>query len=229
MYTKGKSILIIDSCTKSRSEIKQALETEGFEVWEAEGEQEGRDIFSKYDPCFIILELTLFDGNGEDICRWVRQDLKNEVPMIIVSERNREEDRINGLRIGADDYVTKPFSPLEVVARVETVLRRTSHRCNKITYRGVTLKPLKGEVKVNGKVIDLTRHEFKLLYFLMRHPNQILSREQMLEALYTEQQKFVSERTIDVHIKSLREKIPIEEPSPLIETVRSMGYRFLAY
>jgi len=116
-----------------------------------------------------------------------------------------------------------------LMARVETVLRRTGHRCNKITFRGLTIKPLRGEVHHQGEPIYLTQHECKLLYFLMQHPNQILTREQMMDTLYPHQEKVVTERTIDVHIGKLREKLKWDGEHDLIETVRGMGYRFVAY
>ena len=147
----------------------------------------------------------------------------------MLSAKVDEEERIKGLMMGADDYVTKPFSPAELVARVETVLRRTGNRCSKITYRGLTIKPLRGEVHYFGAPIQLTQHEFKLLYFFMRHPNQILSREQIIDELYPNHERIVTERTIDVHVGKLREKLKINATYELIETVRGMGYRFLAY
>jgi DNA-binding response OmpR family regulator len=141
-----------------------------------------------------------------------------------------EAERIEGLQMGADDYITKPFSPQEVVVRVNTVLRRTENRCSKISYRGLTIKPLRREVKYNGTVIPLTQHEYKLLYFFMRHPNQILSREQILNGLYPNEEKSVIDRTVDVHIGKLREKIETSSEVPhFFETIRGVGYRFVAY
>jgi len=127
--------------------------------------------------------------------------------------------------------VTKPFSPQELVVRVETVLRRTAHRCSKISYKGLTVKPIRGEAKYNGGLISLTQHEFRLLHYLMKHPNQIVTREQILEELYPNDEKFVIERTVDVHVSKLRDKLKkIEGGTPeFIETVRGMGYLFVAF
>ncbi|MHB1393419.1 MAG: winged helix-turn-helix domain-containing protein [Clostridia bacterium] len=187
------------------------------------------EAFGKYDPCFVILDLMLPKVSGEEICKRIRIDKKSDVPIIILKAKVDEQDRISGLQLGADDYVTKPFSPMELVTRVETVLRRTVHRCSKITYRGLTLKPLRGEVHYKGSLIHLTLHEFRLLYFLMRHPNQILTREQIIDELYPNYERIVTERTIDVHIGKLREKLKYDGDDDIIETVRGMGFRFVAY
>jgi DNA-binding response OmpR family regulator len=226
---KGKSILVIEDDPKIRSLIKLYLEKDGYDVLEAADGMEGMDAISYHDPCFLIVDLMLPKVDGLTLCKWVRVDQQSEVPIIMVTAKVEEKDRITGLQMGADDYITKPFSPSELVVRVETVLRRTAHRCNKISYRGITLKPLKAEVKSNGENIQLTKHEFKLLYFLMRHPNQIISREQILDEIYPNHEKLVTDRTVDVHIKNLREKIQSNNEREFIETVRGMGYRFVSF
>ncbi|MHA6252737.1 response regulator transcription factor [Oceanobacillus sp. CAU 1775] len=228
MDTTGKTILIVEDDPHILELIKRYLEKAGYEVWGANDGEEAKRIFEQKDPCFILLDLMLPGESGESICQWIRQDMQSDVPLIMVTAKASESDRINGLRIGADDYITKPFSPKELVARVETVLRRTENRCSKLSYRDITLKPLKREAKADGNVIDLTNHEFQLLYFLMRHPNQILSREQILAELYSNQEKIVSDRTVDVHIGKLREKLG-NEKQHFIETVRGVGYKFVAY
>lgn len=230
MGVKGKSILLIEDDAKIRALVRIYLEKEGYDVWEAGTGEEGKQLFALYDPCFVILDLMLPKLSGEEVCRWIRQDVKSDVPLIMVTAKVHDEEKIQGLQMGADDYVTKPFSPRELIARIETVLRRTAHRCSKISYRGLTLKPLRGEAKINGSTLPLTAHEFRLLQFLMQHPNQILTREQLLEELYPNQERIVTERTIDVHIGKLREKISKEAPEhDFIDTVRGMGYRFVAF
>lgn len=229
MNTKGKSILVVEDDHKIRQLVKLYLEKEGYEVYEAKDGEEAIHCFKTVDPCFVILDLMLPAKSGEEVCQVIRADLKAEVPIIMLTARVGEEERIKGLKMGADDYVTKPFSPAELLARVESVLRRTSHRCSKITYRGLTLKPLRGEVHYRGETVPLTQHEFTLLYYLMRHPNQILSREQMIGELYPHQEKIVTERTIDVHVGKLREKLSVHGEQEWIETVRGMGYRFVAF
>jgi len=229
MNTKGKSILIVEDDSKIRNLIKIYLEKAGFDTFEAKNGEEAMEVFIKYDPCFVILDLMLPKLSGEEICKRIRIDKKSNVPIIMLTAKVDEQERIFGLQMGADDYVTKPFSPMELVARVEAVLRRTAHRCNKITYRGLTLKPLRGEVHYKGTIITLTLHEFRLLYFIMRHPNQILTREQIIDELYPNHERIVLESTIDVHIGKLREKLKYDGDDDIIETVRGMGFRFVAY
>lgn len=231
MELKGKTILIVEDDTKIRQLIKIYLEKAGFEVWEARDGIEGQEMFDTYDPCFVIMDLMLPGQSGEDLCQWIRGEVKSDVPIIMLTAKVDEHERIKGLQLGADDYVTKPFSPQELVVRVETVLRRTAHRCSKISYKGLTVKPIRGEAKYNGELISLTQHEFRLLHYLMKHPNQIVTREQILEELYPNDEKFVIERTVDVHVSKLREKLKnIEGGTPeFIETIRGMGYLFVAF
>lgn len=229
MNTKGKTVLIVEDDAKIRQLVKVYLEREGYEALEAEDGEDALEKFKQFDPCLVILDLMLPGLSGEEVCTTIRTDLKSTVPIIMLTAKVEENERIQGLRMGADDYVTKPFSPQELVTRVEAVLRRTAQRCSKITYRGLTLKPLRGEIHYKGESIVLTHHEFRLLYFLMRHPDQILTREQIVEELYPHQEKIVTERTVDVHIGKLREKLKYDGESEMIETVRGMGYRFVAF
>ncbi len=230
MPFRGKTILIVEDEIKIRQLVKIYLEQAGFEVWDTGDGLEAQRVFEELDPCFVILDLMLPGLSGEELCNWIRQEMRSDVPVIMLTAKAAEDERIYGLRIGADDYITKPFSPQELVVRVETVLRRTAHRCSKISYRGITVKPLRGEAKFNGSLLPLTLHEFRLLYYLMQHPNQIVTREQILEELYPNDEKVVIERTVDVHVSKLREKIKMLDGTPeLIETVRGMGYRFAAF
>jgi len=227
---KGKTVLVIEDDEKIRRLLKLYLEKEGYEVLEAADGQQGMEVFEKLDPCFVITDLMLPKISGEELCHWIRTEQKSDVPLMMLTAKVEESELIKGLQMGADDYVTKPFSPQEVIARVETVLRRTQNRCSKISFRGLTIKPIRREAKYNGEMIALTKHEFKLLYFFMRHPNQIVSREQILQELYPNEEKYVIERTVDVHVGKLREKLNAAgAPPDFIETVRGMGYQFVAY
>ncbi|WP_433921074.1 response regulator [Paenibacillus taichungensis] len=229
MRAEGTGILVVEDDVKIRKLIVLYLEKEGYEVIEAGDGEEALDAFKKNDPCLVILDLMLPKISGEEVCKSIRGDLKEGIPIIMLTAKVEENNRIEGLKSGADDYVTKPFSPGELVARVESILRRTSQRCSKLTYRGVTIKQLRGEVHYNGEAIQLTQHEFRLLYFLMVHPNQILTREQIIDELYPNNEKVVTERSIDVHIGRLREKLIWDGDNALIETIRGMGYRFVAF
>ena len=228
MELKGKSIMIVEDDPNIRNLIKIYLENSGYETYEASDGKEAMDTFLKIDPCFLVVDLMLPSVSGEELTEWIRKDQKSEIPIIIVTAKTAEKDRISGLKAGADDYVTKPFSPAELVARVEAVLRRTAHRCNKISYNGLTLKPFKGEASYLGKQLSLTPHEFRLLSMFMRHSNQVLTREQLLNELYPLQEKIVVDRTIDVHVANLREKLRKESGKTFITTVRGMGYQFVA-
>ncbi|WP_257352167.1 response regulator transcription factor [Pseudalkalibacillus decolorationis] len=228
MNTTGKTILIVEDDPNILELMKRYLEVSGFDVWGVRNGEEAKRFFEEKDPCFVLLDLMLPGVSGESVCRWIRKDMKSNIPLIMVTAKVGESDRIRGLQMGADDYVIKPFSPKELVARVETVLRRTENRCNKISYHDITLKPLKLEAKVSGNVMELTNHEFQLLYYLMRHPNQILSREQILDELYPNQEKVVTDRTVDVHIGKIREKMGPDK-AHLIQAVRGVGYKFVAY
>lgn len=229
MIAEGTGILVVEDDVKIRKLIVLYLEKEGYEVIEAGDGEEALVAFKKNDPCLVILDLMLPKISGEEVCKSIRGDLKEGIPIIMLTAKVEENNRIEGLKSGADDYVTKPFSPGELVARVESILRRTGQRCSKLTYRGVTIKQLRGEVHYNGETIQLTQHEFRLLYFLMVHPNQILTREQIIDELYPNNEKVVTERSIDVHIGRLREKLIWDGDNALIETIRGMGYRFVAF
>jgi DNA-binding response OmpR family regulator len=223
---QNKSILVVEDDAKIRKLIKIFLEKEGYEVIEAGDGEEGKRLFKEYDPCFAILDLMLPEIQGEELCKWIREDEKSDIGIILVTAKTSENDRISGLKTGADDYVTKPFSPTELVTRVETVLRRTSNRCQKLSRNGLTLKPQKGEVTYKGNPVELTAFEFRILQLLMTHPGQVISRQQILDSLYEWQEKVVSERTIDVHIRHLRQKLQEGTSLNFIETVRGMGYKF---
>ncbi len=149
------------------------------------------------------------------------------MPIIFISAISEKKEIIEGLRLGADDFVTKPFDPEELMARIRTVIRRAGEHCLKISYFGLTLKQRKREVWLEGKKLQLTKTEYRLLYFLMKNPNQVLTRQQLIERLYPLNEKHVYDRTIDVHIKKLREKIEKRPSSPTrIITVRGLGYMF---
>ncbi|WP_214987681.1 response regulator transcription factor [Bacillus sp. ISL-47] len=223
---RGKTILVVDDEERIRKLIKMTLAREGFEVLEASDGYEAKEQYLKHDPCFIILDIMLPGISGKEICFWLRNELDSNVPIIMLTASQSEQDRIEGLKLGADDYMGKPFSLEELTVRVETVLRRTANRCSKISYKGLTLKPIKGIAKYQDTVLDLTHFEYKLLYVFMTHPDQVLSREQIIDTIYKKGEKVINERTVDVHIKHLREKIAEHSDYAFIQTVRGIGYKF---
>jgi len=223
-----QKILIVEDDQMIRNLIRIYLQNEGYEVIEAVDGEMAKDIFLKEHPCLIILDLMLPKISGEEFCEWVKDQERNEVSIIMLSAKVQTADKIQGLRLGADDYMTKPFDPEELLAHVEAVLRRTGQFCQKISHGGLCIKPRKGEVVLYDKEIHLTKHEFQLLYHFMENPNIVLPRENLLEHLYPYLEKEVMERTIDAHIKKIREKIEENPSKPKrIQTVRGMGYKFV--
>ncbi len=219
--------MIVEDDPMVRELIKIYLTRHRYAVVEASDGEEAKEVFLQHRPCLIILDLMLPKVNGEQFCKWVRNHFQYEVSIIMLSAKSRIKDRINGLRLGADDYLTKPFDPEELIAHVEAVLRRNGLYCQKVVIDGLCVMPRRGEVYVNDRKVELTKYEFNLLYFMMSHPNIVFSREQLIEELYPNEENTVLDRTIDAHIKKLREKIEEEPARPKwIKTVRGMGYKF---
>lgn len=223
-----QTILVVEDDRMIRELVKVYLEKAGYEVVEAADGEVAKEVFLNSHPCLIVLDLMLPKLSGEEFCKWVRDQERNEVSIIMLSAKSRTEDKINGLRIGADDYIVKPFEPEELLAHIEAVLRRTGQFCQKIVHNGLCIKPRKGEVLLYEQEIKLTKHEFNLLYYFMENPNKVVSREELMDQLYPYAEKSVLDRTIDAHIKKLRRKIETDPASPKrIITVRGMGYKFV--
>jgi len=181
-------------------------------------------------PDLIILDLMMPDVDGFDVCKYLRNKEESaSVPIIMLTAKTEETDKVLGLELGADDYVTKPFSPRELIARVKAVLRRHGKQepaTKKITIDNVlSIDMEKYEVKVNGNIIDLTLTEFRILEFLASTKGRIQSRDQILSYLWGDE-KYVIDRTIDVHIRHLREKLG--ETAHIIKNVRGLGYKIEA-
>jgi two-component system phosphate regulon response regulator PhoB len=183
----------------------------------------------KSPPALFILDIMLPDGDGLDLCRSIRRSEKlARTPIIFLTAKAEETDRVVGLELGADDYVTKPFSPRELVARVKAVLRRTEQPATEspIAAGALTIDPAAFKVMVEQREIDVSATEFRLLEFLARHPGRVFSREQLLDALWRET-RFVTPRSVVVYVRRLREKIEADPENPsYIVTVRGAGYRF---
>jgi len=176
-------------------------------------------------PDLIILDLMLPDADGFEVCKELKRDARfSSVPVIMLTAKNEETDKVLGLEIGADDYITKPFSPKELVARVKAVLRRGTQETagEKIEIGGLVLYPEKFEVTVGGKPITLTTTEFKILLLLASQPGRVFTREKILDHLWG-REKAVIDRTVDVHVKNLRDKLG--KAGKFIRNVRGIGYK----
>lgn len=222
-------VLVVDDEPSIVELVRFTLEREGFTSIAAADGQEALDKVEAGHPDLVLLDLMLPGLGGLDVCRLLRQRHPS-LPIIILTARGDETDKVLGLELGADDYITKPFSPRELVARVRAVLRRTApggeETGSLLRVGNVTLDPQKYEVTVGGRRIDLAPKEFDLLRMLMANKGVVLTRDVLLQKVWG--YDFAGDtRTIDVHIVRLRQKIEEDPSEPrLIETVRGVGYRF---
>jgi DNA-binding response OmpR family regulator len=222
-------ILIVEDDKKTASLIELYLEREGFQTIIAYDGQEALEQAPRYKPSLVILDLMLPWVDGWEVCRQLRKS--SDVPVLMLTARSDEVDRISGLTLGADDYVVKPFSPRELVARVKAILRRgrlVQPRNGKIlSHEGLEVNTEKYEVTAHGKPILLTPHEFRLLQALMTAPGRVFTRDELLGYLYPKHEALVVDRVVDVHIGNLRQKIEKDPGNPrYILTVRGIGYKF---
>ncbi|MEK4700114.1 response regulator transcription factor [Solibacillus sp. FSL R7-0668] len=223
-----QQILLVDPDKQWTDTLAAFLCDNNFTVMVTTSAEQAMDVFHQTYPCMVIMELNLPNGSGEMLCEWIRANQTADVSIVMVTEKNHVADKINGLTIGADDYLTKPVHLEELLAHMHAVLRRTGLFCQKIIHNGLCMKPRKGEVLLNGEVVKLTKHEFMLLYFFMDHPNQVISRASLIEQLYPNTEKDIFDRTIDAHIKKLRAKIEVDRKQPKrIVTVRGEGYKYI--
>lgn len=221
-------ILIVEDDQKTAALVAVYLKREGFQTITASDGQQALDFAEKHAPIFVVLDLMLPKVDGWEICQRIRQ--RSDVPILILTAREEEMDRVHGLSIGADDYVVKPFSPRELVARVKAIIRRTHPEAMRpkavLSFHGLVLDQEKHRVTVRNVAVSLTPLEFKLLQALMTSPGRVLSRGELLQFLYPAGEAVI-DRVIDVHIGKLRQKIEPDSSTPFfILTVRGMGYRF---
>ncbi|HOL73469.1 MAG TPA: response regulator transcription factor [Bryobacteraceae bacterium] len=225
-------IIIIEDEADIVEMVRYNFRKEGFEIESFSRGREGLERLRRNPPDLLLLDIMLPDEDGFSICRQLRADPRlKELPVIFLTARGEEIDRIVGLEIGADDYVVKPFSPRELIARVRAILRRRVRPvepADVIEIRGLRLDARTQEVTVRGNPVELSPLEFKLLHFLASHPRQVFSRERLLDEVWGRDYA-VTPRTVDVHIRRLREKIEAQPDNPeYIGTVRGAGYRLLA-
>jgi DNA-binding response OmpR family regulator len=221
-------VLIVEDDRNTAALIKTYLEKEGFQTVVVFDGEEALEMIKTSNPGFVILDIMLPKMDGWEVCRRLRSF--SDVPVLMLTAREEEIDRVLGLSLGADDYVVKPFSPRELLERVKAILRRArpvqSSKVELLAMGGLVLDPEKLKVTLHGKTILLTSHEYKLLYALMRSPGRVFSRSELLDHFY-QHGEVVVDRVIDVHIGKLRQKIEKDPSSPqYIQTVRGFGYRF---
>ena len=224
-----KIVLIIEDDRNTADLVALYLEREGFRPVTAGDGETGLALAEQYRPDLVVLDLMLPKIDGWEVCRRLRK--KSEVPVIMLTARGEEIDRVAGLTLGADDYVVKPFSPRELVARVKAVLRRVPRpdagAKKLLSHADVVLDLEKRRLSVEGRPVSLTPHEYALLEALMSAPGRIFTRDEMLNHLYPRGEAVVIDRVVDVHIGKLRQKIEPEPSDPrYILTVRGVGYRF---
>lgn len=226
-------ILIVEDEQEIAELLQDYLNLERYETRICGGGEEALHMFEMWRPQLIILDIMLPELDGMDVCRGIRA--RSNIPIIMLSAKKRESDKILGLGLGADDYVVKPFSPGEVVARVKAQLRRYNglnggaasvRQPDCIVYQELRLNLKAYEVRVRGRSVHFSAREFELLRFLASHPNQVFAREQLFAQVWGEGE-YGDMNTVAVHIKKLREKIERDPAIPrLIITVRGIGYKF---
>jgi DNA-binding response OmpR family regulator len=230
VYENAIRILVVDDEEKIAEVVKSYLEKDGYKVYTAYNGSKAVELFEKVAPNLIILDLMLPDISGEDICRSIRK--KSRVPIIMLTAKAEEESILKGLEIGADDYVTKPFSPRQLAARVMALLRRSEDEMlplsNVLSFNDgeLIIDSIGHEVKRNGKLVSLTPNEFKILMALVKYPQKAFTREELVFLVLGEDYEGY-DRTIDTHVKNLRQKIEPEAKLPkYILTVYGVGYKF---
>jgi two-component system response regulator ResD len=221
------TVLVVDDEPIVREVVCSYLQREGYRTLEAADGDRARKLLEQATPTLVVLDLMLPGTDGLELCRWIRS--RSELPVIMLTARGEEADRIVGLELGADDYVTKPFSPRELVARVRTVLRRSapSHLgAERLTFDGLTIDAVTREVLRGGRQLRLTAKEFDLLWFLARHPKQVFSRDQLMDRVWG-YSAALDTGTVTVHVRRLREKLEDDPAHPrFLQTVWGVGYRF---
>lgn len=225
-------ILVVDDEASVVEVVSLYLQREGFRVRVARDGRQALAAIREQPPALVVLDLMLPAVDGLEIMRRLRDDLASDVPVIMLTARRQETDRIYGLELGADDYVTKPFSPAELVSRVKAVLRRagsslTSARGERpLHFDDLKIDPKSRLVTVRGQIIELTATEFNLLWFMASHPRQVFKRDQLLENVWGFSE-YVDPSTVTVHIRRLREKVEADPSNPTwLLTVWGVGYKF---
>jgi two-component system phosphate regulon response regulator PhoB len=222
------TILVVDDEPDIREVIRFALESADFQVLEASHADEARKLLASDSPDLILLDWMLPGRSGLELAQQLKQSPKTrDLPIIMVSARGEEEDRVKGLDTGADDYITKPFSPREMIARVNAVLRRSraDDLADAIEVAGLHMDNIGHRVSANGRQVEIAPTEYRLLHFFMTHADRAFTRSQLLDQVWGDQ-VYVEERTVDVHVRRLRKALEPSGHDRLLQTVRGVGYRF---
>jgi len=222
-----KTVLVVDDEPIVREVVVRYLEREGYRTLEAGDGDRARELLEGETPDLVVLDLMLPGTDGLSLCRWIRS--RSQLPVIMLTARGEEADRIVGLELGADDYVTKPFSPRELTARVRTVLRRAAPTvldAPAVTFASLKIDAGTREVTRAGRLLKLTAREFDLLWFLASHPRNVFSRGQLMDRVWG-YEAALDTGTVTVHVRRLREKIEEDPSRPRhLQTVWGVGYRF---
>ena len=226
------TVLIIEDDRKTASLVALYLERDGFQTIIAHDGQKGLQMAEDHDPVFIILDLMLPKMDGWDVCRELRR--RSDVPVLMLTARGEEIDRVSGLTMGADDYMVKPFSPRELTARVKAILRRTGQAVyrdrdkDKLVHENMVMNLTKRRLTIDRRQVMLTPHEYALLKALMSSPGKAFTRDELLDRIYPSGDATVIDRVVDVHIGKLRQKIEKDPSHPrYILTAWGIGYRFV--
>jgi DNA-binding response OmpR family regulator len=222
------TVLVVDDEPIVREVVVRYLEREGYRTLEAADGDRARELVRQQPPDLVVLDVMLPGTDGLELCRWIRG--RSELPVIMLTARGEEADRIVGLELGADDYVTKPFSPRELAARVRTVLRRASAPTDereRLAFGDLELDSGTREVRRRGEELRLTAKEFDLLWFLATHTRRVFSRDQLMSGVWG-YEAALDTGTVTVHMRRLREKIEDDPSHPAhLQTVWGVGYRFV--
>ena len=221
-------ILVVEDEAAIREMLCFVLNQQGFDVVQAHDYQSAVACLTEPYPDLILLDWMFPGGNGISLAKEIkRNDYSKEIPIIMLTARGEEEDKVRGLEVGADDYITKPFSPKELIARIKAVLRRANPTslADEIEIQGLKLDPVSHRVSLGGEQLNMGPTEFKLLHFFMTHTERVFSREQLLDQVWGTN-VYVEDRTVDVHIRRLRKAITGLGHEKFVQTVRGSGYRF---
>ena len=224
---KGK-ILLVEDEAPIREMLGYTLMKEGYTFREAADVEQARPLLADDKPDLVLLDWMLPGMNGVDYARRIRNNPDTrDIPIIKLTARGEEAEKVRGLDTGADDYVTKPFSTRELLARIRAVMRRTKNTDadGTISVNGLSLDPETFRVSADGQVVEISPTEFRLLHFFITHPERVYTRGQLLDQVWG-QNVYVEERTVDVHIRRLRKTLEPYNYNHYIQTVRSVGYRF---